>query len=322
VYSERLDAQSATDLFGYVVSEVGGGTLAITAITLGADEKTVTITLGELMGENKQYKVTVNGVQDQAMNAILPDTMTTFQSFAFSCGFVLFEAYNTGGGNTVSVLTSHPDFPNNPSVRAFIGGMDTRLIYPDDSHEAYGARLSGVFVPPASGNWILYLRSDDSSELWFNPNGQDKAGAQKVQEETGCCNAFDGPTGHPTAAIPLVAGGRYYIECLYKEGTGGDFAQVAARLEGGTEALRPIPASQIGTFANPVGAVINITAQPQCRRPAQAAPCWTRTSPPATAGSPWKRRRPTTARGLTTRPPVPGLKTVRARKTAGPTPPS
>ena len=269
VFSERVEARSATDLFGYAVSEVGGGTLAIGAITLGADERTVTIALNELMKENTTYKVTINGVEDLAGNAIEPNSMTTFQSFAFSCGFVLFEAYNGTSGDTtagqiptvaVSALTSHPSFPNSPSVTRYIGGLDTRLAYPDDSHENFGARLSGIFVPPASGNWILYLRSDDASELWFNPNGQDKAGAQKVQEETGCCGAFE---GHPTAAIPLVAGNRYYIEVLYKEAGGGDFAQVAARLEGGTDALRPIPAGQVGTFANPVGATINITGQPQ-----------------------------------------------------------
>ena len=90
----------------------------------------------------------------------------------------------------------------------------------------------------------------------------DGAGLVKVQEETGCCGAF---SGHPTAPLALTGGQRYAIMGLYKEGGGGDYMQVAAKLESdGTnpDTLRPISGTAVGTYVNGAGVSLTATTQP------------------------------------------------------------
>jgi hypothetical protein len=119
-----------------------------------------------------------------------------------------------------------------------------------------------------SGNWILYLRSDYASEHWFNPNGPSAAGAVLVAFETGCCDPFHASTADPETSDPmsLQGGQAYYIEALYKEGTGGDYLNVAALLEGEAvpDNTASIPGDQLGTPAAPPGVVgaVMITQQP------------------------------------------------------------
>src|SRR5213075_1343194 len=106
-----------------------------------------------------QYTVTASGIAEFAGNA-QPETSAQFHSVVEGCGGVIVEAYNAGGGNLVDNLRSYPGFPNSPDFTMVINGMDSRIAYPTDIREAYGARLRGVYVPPFSGRWIFYLRSD------------------------------------------------------------------------------------------------------------------------------------------------------------------
>jgi hypothetical protein len=65
------------------------------------------------------------------------------------------------------------------------------------------------------------------------------------------------PPDHPSP-IPLVANQRYFIQVIYKEGGGGDYAQVAWRRVGDTTpaaSLLPIPGEFLSAagLASPVG---------------------------------------------------------------------
>jgi hypothetical protein len=127
----NTNGNTATDPFNYTVTGPGG-TLAVTTVTVGGDARSVTLTT-DPQAENTQYTIAVANVESIVGSPICdaPTNMATFRSWVTDpCGGVLFEAYNTGGGNTVSVLTSHPDFPNNPSLRMVIGGFESRLAYP------------------------------------------------------------------------------------------------------------------------------------------------------------------------------------------------
>src|SRR6185369_2714363 len=124
---------------------------------------------------------------------------------------------------------------------------------------------------PASGNWIFYLRSDDASELNLNPGGIDPAGKVQIAAEPGCCGPF---SAHPSAPQALVAGQQYFIEGIYKEGGGGDYIQVAAKLDTDAtnpDSLAPIGASAIGIYAGASGAPItlsqDISSQTICINP-------------------------------------------------------
>lgn len=179
------------------------------------------------------------------------------------CGGLLFESYNTGAGTAVSVLTSHPTFPNSPRERLRLLSFDTREVYPDGSHGGYGARIRGLFIPPASANWIFYLRSDNASQLFLSSDAAAFNKVLIVQENT-CCNPF---SSRASAPIPLQAGMGYYIEVLYKEGTGDDYAQVAVKMTSdptNPNTLSPIPGSYLGYPTAPagIGGPLSITQQP------------------------------------------------------------
>src|SRR6185503_5323883 len=97
-----------------------------------------------------------------------------------------------------------------------------------------------------------------------NPSGTSASGKQMITEETGCCNGF---AAHGSAPFTLTAGQKYYLEALWKEGGGGDYCQVAAKLAtDGTDpnALAPIPGSRLLNPALPpgYGGAVNITLQP------------------------------------------------------------
>jgi hypothetical protein len=271
-FDEQLDATSASDPFNYTIPG-----LSVNAAALLADGMTVKLTTTE-QTPGTVYTVTVSGVSDIAAtpNVVDPDHDTAnFTAFVLSCGFLRFAAYDTADqpGNAVSILTGHPNYPDNPRDRAYITSFDSRAAYPDDSHEQYGGRIHGVFIPPVSGDWIFYLRSDDASELWLNPTaGSDPGGKVKIAEELGCCRTF---ADIPSAPQSLVAGQPYYIEGLYKEGGGGDYIQVAAKLStdpAPPNSLRPIGGTSLGVYADPTGASVNIVQQPVseqtvCRNP-------------------------------------------------------
>jgi len=64
----------------------------------------------------------------------------------------------------------------------------------------------------------------------------------------------------------MVAGQMYRVEAIYKEGGGGDYLQVASKLEtdpAPPDSLSPIPGQQLGLLADPAGASVTITQQPQ-----------------------------------------------------------
>lgn len=180
----------------------------------------------------------------------------------FTPGFLKFEAYQGIDGVNVSDLTNNAAFPASPSETRYLTAFDSRTAYADNSHESYGARISGYFVPNVSGNWIFYLRSDDGGQLFLNPTGDDPGGKILLTEETACCNLF---SAHPSVPQFLAAGSRYYIEALYKEAGGGDYCQVAAKLATDPtppDSLSPIPGSELAVLADPTGVNLAIHTQP------------------------------------------------------------
>jgi len=213
-----------------------------------------TITVGQ--GEAGIHQVCGNTYQTT------PGAQISFHAWTFIPCLLTFEAFNTTSGTAISELTSSPNYPNNPRETKFISGFNSRLGYPDDSHEFYGGRMWGYIVPPYTGDFVFYLSSDDAGRLNMNTNSvnsEDPAGAVMILEETACCHAF-GDLGTPVTktvspVVHLNMGQHYYVEGLWKEGGGGDYLQIAAAPPGLTpaqaNALSPIGPEFLGTIANP-----------------------------------------------------------------------
>jgi hypothetical protein len=181
-------------------------------------------------------------------------------------GFLTFEAYTNIPGTAVDALLAAPEYPDSPAQVLHMTGFDTRTVYPNDSHDNFGARISGFLTPTETADYELFLRSDDASQLFISPD-DNPANLEPVPiaQETGCCGAFE-ETGAPetSAARTLVAGQRYAIQAIYKEGGGGDYCQVAWRKVGDTTPaaqLSPIPSAFLSTLIAPRGN-ITVTTQP------------------------------------------------------------
>jgi hypothetical protein len=132
---------------------------------------------------------------------------------------------------TVESLFTDADYPNNPDRRDTLRAFDTRLVYPDDTREAYGARIRGVFIPPVSGDWRFFARMPVLGVLYINPNGTDAAGKVEIVRQS-TQNAPYTWDRLQSSLVSLRAGRAYYIEGVYKNVTGADYFKVAARLAG------------------------------------------------------------------------------------------
>ncbi len=152
-------------------------------------------------------------------------------------------------GSTVSDLTSAPAFPNAPSGRTF----PTLFEAPSSFDENYGTRMRGYVKAPTTGNYRFWIAGDDNCELWLstdeNPGSRRLVARvltwtnSRVWEEPRDGNNL----AQKSAAIPLVAGRKYYIEALHKEGGGGDCLAVGWQLPSGV-LERPIPGSRLEAF--------------------------------------------------------------------------
>ena len=94
----------------------------------------------------------------------------------------------------------------------------------------------------------------------------DPAGKQLVAFGTNCCQAFQEPPSPKTSEpFDLIAGQAYYVEALYKEGTGGDYFVVAARVEGDTNTASSLSwiTSDIGYPGIPPGLAGTLTIDTQ-----------------------------------------------------------
>lgn len=169
-------------------------------------------------------------------------------------GGLTFEAYFDIGGNSVQSIFDDFRYPNEPDLVQYVTEFTSRLVFPDSSHENYGGRMYGWIVPPESGEYEFFIRSDDGGQLYLSLD-DNPANAFLIAEETGCCGPFEEP-GAPETAFPtaLTAGKRYYIEALWKEGGGGDYCDVAWRKVGDPAVPRNlsfIPGSVLETLAIP-----------------------------------------------------------------------
>ncbi|MDB5048201.1 MAG: psiR [Fibrobacteres bacterium] len=95
------------------------------------------------------------------------------------------------------------------------------------NEDNYGIKWSGWLIPPLSGNYTFYTRSDDASAFYLSSDGnQSNLSSSPICAENGW--AFRWPTGGSAVSkpIPLIGGNRYYFEYFHKEGGGNDLGQM------------------------------------------------------------------------------------------------
>lgn len=218
-----------------------------------------------------------------ALGAVLLATLVSAWPAAVeSVGFLKFETWSglsTTDNSIDNTLLVDPRYPNQPTFVSYAAGFTSRPVYPDDSHEGYGGRMSGWITPLESGDYRFFIYSDDSSRLFISTDDNPaNIGFSPIAEEPGCCNIFAEPDFTHTRTsepISLVAGRKYYLEVIWKEGNGGDYCHVAWRKEGDptpAASLTPIAGVYLSSMAESAGASVTITAQPQNATAAENAP--------------------------------------------------
>jgi len=241
-FSEGLDPVTAADAANYSITPA----LAVTAATLNA--RTVTLTTAAQTPGGTPYTVAVTGVQDLSKNEVAAGTQASFFSYMLTSNGVLkFSYWGDIPGTPVVNLINDPRYPATPDWVGAVYSFNSRDIFPNDSNDNYGATIEGFLSPTESGDYEFFTRSDDASEFYLSTDDSE-ANLQLDAFETACCNAFleQNGTVDQTSFFPasLVAGQRYFVRMIYKEGGGGDYGQVAWRRVGDATpagSLQPIP---------------------------------------------------------------------------------
>ena len=143
-------------------------------------------------------------------------------SIAQSCpglGSINYQRWNNITGSSVSNLTSNSNYPNSPST----SGTYTIFEIPGNSGNNFGMKIYGYICPPANGNYIFWIASDESAELWLSTTSN-PANKVKIAFNTTATKSrqWNKSATQKSVAISLLAGQKYYIEALMKEGTGMD----------------------------------------------------------------------------------------------------
>ena len=156
---------------------------------------------------------------------------------------ITWEWYTSITGTSVADLTNAAKFvASQPDqVSTLTNGFET----PANIADNYGSRVRAYYIAPVTAsNYVFWIASDDTSELWLSPdlNPANKVRIANVPGYTDSRSWLKYPS-QQSGSIALVAGQRYYIEALMKEGTGSDNLAVGADINGVQE--RPIPAHRL-----------------------------------------------------------------------------
>ncbi|MEX1240199.1 MAG: Ig-like domain-containing protein [Cyclobacteriaceae bacterium] len=126
-------------------------------------------------------------------------------------------------------------------------GTSGLTIFEDPTNvgDNYGTRVSGYLCVPVTGAYTFWISSNDGSELWLSTDANPST-KRRIAWVTGYTNVREWTkyASQKSAAINLVAGQRFYIEALHKEGVGSDHMAVGWQLPNGT-LERPIPGNRL-----------------------------------------------------------------------------
>lgn len=161
-----------------------------------------------------------------------------------SPGALSVETWTQVPGSTLDDLRRSRDFPDRPSSTSRIASFEI----PANRADNYGLRIRGFLLPPATGDYTFWITSDDQSELWLSDSDHPAAIRRIAGVSTFAAERnWDQFPEQKSRPVRLEQGRRYYVEVLYKEGTGGDHLAVAwQRPDGGRD--RPIPPACIAPF--------------------------------------------------------------------------
>ena len=144
--------------------------------------------------------------------------------------FLLEWWFDIGGGNAVTDLINNPNYPDNPTGSAMVDTVELPRTKPASLWEGdidnYGARLQGYIYPPATGDYTFWITGDNGSQFWLSTNFDSSNVVMTCEvpgtQWTGDREWAKFPDDQKSAPVTLEAGQKYYVDVLFKEGSGGD----------------------------------------------------------------------------------------------------
>ncbi|MAT52883.1 MAG: hypothetical protein CMN32_00270 [Saprospirales bacterium] len=138
-------------------------------------------------------------------------------------GGLAYERWGNIPGTEIKDLVSNRNYPNNYNETGYIYNFQG----PNNYDNNYGTRVYGYIVPPETGTYTFNVTGDDNCRLYLSTDSSflnkskicEVPGYTSVTQHTKYSEQTSGP-------VSLVAGNKYYVELLHKEGGGGDHFQV------------------------------------------------------------------------------------------------
>jgi hypothetical protein len=244
-FSEPMDPASTTNKTFYTLTS-GALPVSINSISMSADLKTARlITASMTPGSTYTLTVSANGPSDNSSVkvALAQNAQASFTYYTFMTGTILRQFYAGISGTAITTLLTDPNYPNSPSSFDLLNRADWPAVNVSDN---YGARLSGMIVPPITGTYTFAVQSDDSAQLYVSSNEQTTNKVLLINA-TSCCQPYDTYSSVP---MTFEAGKRYFFEAVMKEGTGGDYLRVAWKTPWNPYTWEVLPGSSIGMYSN------------------------------------------------------------------------
>lgn len=184
-------------------------------------------------------------------------------------------------GSQVSDLTNNPAFPNAPTTFEYptvFKPLNAGNSTGGENHGSdYGTRTVGYFLPPETTNYNFYISARETAVLYLstddNPSNKVLIASEPNAPGNQDLNYLGTVNRNPTApenrsttlfpaGIPLVAGQKYYIEALHKDGPGFSIDVLGVQVEifGGTNSLLPAVTNSIFNVDNAIPGIYLATA--------------------------------------------------------------
>ncbi len=199
---------------GYVLAFTIILIMGVTAISLG------------ILFNSKTGKMSASNYKNKLQNFLAADGMVTLltQEIINGNGAKYIDMTRNGkinghvwiglAGNEVKQITDIMKIKPNPDLKVTSNYLGKQVIA-----DNYGTKWFGYLIPPFTGNYTFFARSDDASEFHLSSDTTSKNLTLVCYQPTW---VYDWPTSGSGVSAPqaLVAGKRYYFEFFQKQGNG------------------------------------------------------------------------------------------------------